>query len=54
MLYHLIRNVRFSKNTSETMKKLCKINELVKEANKFHRVDECGELEVDGGTEDGK
>ena len=54
MLYHLIRNVRYSKNTSETMKKLFKIDELVKEANKFHRVMECGVLEVDGGAEDGK
>ena len=42
LLYHLIRNVKYSKNTSATMKKLCRLKSLVKQANKFHRVNECG------------
>ena len=42
ILYHLIRNVNYSRNCSESMKKLCSIESLVKQANKFHRVDECG------------
>ena len=45
LLYHLIRNVRYSKNTSEEMKKLCKLKSIVKKANEFHRVDECGRIE---------
>ena len=48
LLYHLVRNVRYSKNTSKTLKKICKIKSLVKQANKFHRVNECGELEMVG------
>ena len=43
-LYHLVRNVRYSKNTSADMKKLCKLKSIVKKANKFHRVGECGEV----------
>ena len=42
LLYHLIRNVNYSKNCSESMKKLLNIDSLVKQANKFHRIDECG------------
>ena len=45
LLYHLIRNVRYSKNTSEEMKKLCKLKSIVKKANEFHRVNECGRIE---------
>ena len=44
-LYHLVRNVQFSKNTSAEMKKLCKLKSIVKKANEFHRVDECGKIE---------
>nr|DAO66774.1 MAG TPA: pentapeptide repeat protein [Caudoviricetes sp.] len=44
LLYHLIRNVEYSRNTSKGMKKLCKIKSLIKQANKFHRADECGKL----------
>ena len=47
LLYHLIRNVKFSRNTSKAMKKLCKIKSLIKQANKFHRADECGRIEED-------
>ena len=42
LLYHLVRNVQYSKNTSETMKKICMLKTIVKKANEFHRVDECG------------
>ena len=46
LLYHLLSNVKYSKNTSKTMKKICKIKTLVNQANKFHRVNECGEIEL--------
>ena len=45
LLYHLIRNVKYSKNTSKAMKKICRIKSLINQANKFHRVSECGEIE---------
>ena len=49
LLYHLIRNVKYSKNTSKALKKICRIKSLIKQANKFHRVNECGEIsEVEG------
>ena len=49
LLYHLIRNVKYSKNTSKALKKICRIKSLVNQANKFHRVDECGKIsEVEG------
>ena len=44
LLYHLIRNVKYSKNTSKALKKICRIKSLVNQANKFHRVGECGEI----------
>ena len=44
ILYHLIKNVGFSKNTSVEMKRLLLTPELVKEANWFHRVGECGKI----------
>ena len=47
LLYHLIRNVKYSRNTSKAMKKLCEIKSLIKQANKFHRADECGKIEED-------
>ena len=43
-LYHLVRNVQFSKHTSAEMKKLCMLKSIVKKANEFHRVEECGEI----------
>ena len=42
LLYHLIRNVNYSENISESFKKLCMTESLIKQANKFHRIDECG------------
>ena len=44
LLYHLVRNVKYSKNTSAKLKRICKIKSLVKQANEFHRVKECGEI----------
>ena len=45
LLYHLLRNIKYSKNTSAKLKRICKLKSLVKQANKFHRVEECGEIE---------
>ena len=50
LLYHLIRNVNYSKNTSKSFKKICRIKSLVKQANNFHRAEECGIIKED--TED--
>ena len=46
LLYHLVRNVLYSKNTSEELKNLLSKKEIVKVANQFHRVDECGRIGV--------
>ena len=46
LLYHLVRNVLFSRNTSEELKRLLSQKEIVQVANQFHRVDECGRIEV--------
>ena len=47
LLYHLVRNVKYSKNTSSKLKRICKIKSLVKQANEFHRVKECGKIKED-------
>ena len=47
LLYHLVRNVQYSKNVSEDIKKLLITEEIVKKANEFHRVNECGVIEVE-------
>ena len=44
LLYHLLRNVAYSKNTSDEMKSLLFTPELISAANQFHRVDECGRI----------
>ena len=44
ILYHLIKNVKFSKNTSSEIKKILESKTLIKMANKFHRVNEIGEI----------
>ena len=46
LLYHLVKNVQYSKNTSAKLKRICKIKSLVKQANEFHRVRECGEIVI--------
>ena len=48
LLYHLIRNVEYSKNTSKSIKKICRIKSLINQANKFHRVNECGVIKESG------
>ena len=42
LLYHLVRNIKYSQNTSKEMKELCEIKAIIEKANEFHRVDECG------------
>ena len=44
ILYHLLRNVAYSNNTSEELKSLLLTPELLNAANQFHRVDECGKI----------
>ena len=44
ILYHLLSNVLYSKNTSSKLKNLLSNSTLVAQANKFHKVDECGQL----------
>ena len=46
ILYHLLRNVAYSNNTSEELKSLLLTPELLNAANQFHRVDECGKIVV--------
>lgn len=41
LLYHLIANVQYSKNTSKEIKMLFNEKPLIEQANKFHRIDEC-------------
>ena len=41
--YHLVRNGLHSKNASEETKK--ELAKLIDFANRFHRVDECGEVD---------
>ena len=46
LLYHLLRNVAYSKNTGEELRSLLLTPELIGAANLFHRVDECGKIVV--------
>ena len=46
LLYHLLSCVSFSRHISPGIKKILLTKELVGLANKFHRVDECGEIEI--------
>ena len=54
LLYHLVRNVLYSKNTSDELKNLLSQKEIVEKANEFHRVNECGKIEVEGTKNDEK
>ena len=45
LLYHLVRNVKYSKNTSDEMKKVLLTDEIINKANEFHRAKECGLIE---------
>ena len=51
LLYHLIRNVKYSNNTSAKLKRICKLKSLIKQANEFHRVEECGKIKESEDTE---
>ena len=44
LLYHLVRNVLYSKNTSDEVKAVLSRDNILTLANKFHRVNECGEI----------
>ena len=46
MLYHCMNNVMHSKNVSDDFKKSLLSASNCEIANKFHRVDECGKIEV--------
>ncbi len=44
LLYHLLKNVSYSKNISEDVKQKLLIPELTELANRFHRADDCGKI----------
>jgi hypothetical protein len=46
LLYHLVQNVQYSKNTSETLKKLLLTKTIIKKANEFHRIGESNIKEI--------
>ena len=46
LLYHAVKNILFSKNTSAWLKKAVSCKAILNAVNKFHRVDECGEIEA--------
>lgn len=46
LLYHVLSLIAYSDHVSPYIKKLLLTKEIVELANKFHRVDECGRLEV--------
>jgi uncharacterized protein YjbI with pentapeptide repeats len=46
LLYHLIQNVQYSKNTSKTLKKLLLTKTIIKKANEFHRIGEDNIKEI--------
>ena len=46
ILYHLVRNVIGSINTSPEIKTLLSSNEIIAAANQFHRSKECGSLDI--------
>ena len=45
LLYHLIYNVDYSKCVSQDLKNILLTDEIIELANRFHRVDETGEIE---------
>ena len=47
LLYHFVHNVISSPYTSKQLKSLCKLKSIIKQANKFHRVGDCGIIEED-------
>ena len=47
LLYHFVSNVKSSPYTSKQLKSLCNMKSIIKQANKFHRADECGIIKED-------
>jgi uncharacterized protein YjbI with pentapeptide repeats len=47
LLYHFVSNVKSSPYTSKALKSLCSLKSVIKQANKFHRANECGKIEED-------
>jgi len=46
LLYHILRNVNYSKNVSDDVKTVLLTDDLINLANKFHRVGECVEIKI--------
>ena len=46
LLYHLVKNVLYSKNTSDELKLLMSNEAIINKANEFHRINECGLIAV--------
>ena len=46
LLYHLVKNVFYSKNTSDELKALMSNEAIINKANEFHRINECGLIAV--------
>ena len=46
LLYHLVKNVLYSKNTSDELKQLMSNEAIINKANEFHRINECGLIAV--------
>ena len=46
LLYHLVKNVFYSKNTSDELKALMSNEAIINKANEFHRINECGLIKV--------
>ena len=51
LLYHLVRNVLYSENTSDEVKAVLSRDNILTLANKFHRVNECGKIKQEGKTD---
>ena len=46
LLYHLVKNFLYSKNTSDELKALMSNEAIINKANEFHRINECGLIAV--------
>lgn len=51
LLYHVVRAVKYSKHTSDNVKSVLLSNDIINLANKFHRVEECGMIEIEDEKE---
>jgi hypothetical protein len=52
LLYHTLSVVKYSPYVSKKIKRALLTPEVVEVANRFHRVDECGKLDVFYGGEE--